>query len=1317
MNNATGKNSWRLSFCYEINWNNTILSVKSRCLQQYYRFLNPRFKSVSPFFRNFAPRFLNFITMKRFLTFTFVFICQLFIGSSVFSQTQRALWGSINGRSDATTAGYKDNNGKVLISWRMLPGDNAETGFDLYRRQGSGSEVKIASNIKGSTNYQDTSASGSENNYYRLTYANQSTTLATYTLPAAQVNGGLPYISIPLRGTTDVSNLSDIIYQANDCSVGDLDGDGQMEVVVKRLLTVLNSDGSVLSDGTGGSDSDTRARHTVIWDAYKLDGTFMWRVKSGPNIILGNSSNFAVVDLDGDGKCEFVTKTGEGTVFGDGAEIGDTDNDGVTDYRSRWPCQHYTGDGPNGYGGPEFFSVVDGTTGRELARANFIARGPEGQTPAQWAADWEANDWKWDPRTSKYAWKLANSLRLGAASFDGQTNQIFLGRGVYGRTIVEGWKYANGKLTRLWKLDTDTSGGNNKDGKPNSAYAGQGNHSFNVADLDGDGKDEVMYGSCAFDDDGTGLWSTGLGHGDANHVGKFLPDREGLQVFHCLETGKTQIALHDAATGATIWSKVADADNDMGRCMVADIDPNSPGCEFWMYGNWVYDQNGNDLGYNCASANMGIWFDGTLTRQLIDGDKIDGSLGRVFTLYRYDMSYNNGSKKNPGFVGDFLGDWREEVIMPSADKVTDIKVFTTWHPTEHKFPWLMTDHTYLMSCINENVGYNQPTNLGYYLGTDLSSDAEAWEAAGSPNVSTWGSKLAAGTYYLYNVESGQFITSGHWWGTHAAVDDDGMPVTLAGSGDSFTISTTAAFSGRYMGSDLYMDNKTAASWIFEKVSGTDNTYTMRLGSDYLTYIGNNNVATTTTPTTAASHWQLIKYSQLVSRLSTATPQNPIDASFYMTNARVRRGWPRAISGTELSDYGDFNTGSEGLYTGGVAAYGQWHKTFDNYQEMTGLPNGVYRIWAKGFYRENSDYPAIPYLYANNETAPLLKMGDIGTENDKNAAKALRDDTYLIGPLSVKVTDGNLRVGVKSDADVDWATFRQFTVLYLGSEEAYAPYAELDQAIAWFEATGDLPYADQSKKPVVPAAATSIEDAQQKTAALTTALRAYIESNGFAEGVPTAQNMTSYIVNPSDPTNNNGWTITGAINNPLNNEPWTNADGNSTHSYFDGGNWGGNSWETAMSQSITLPAGEYLLTVKARAAEAVNAYSLSVGGQSINLPRLGNAGNIFNRGWNDAYVVFESDGSPVTIRIDASSTTLHTWFSISDFRLMQLSAQGIDINNDGRMNYDDVPALIAVMLGRDPDHNYNHVAADVNKDGLITIADATKLINLLKEKGN
>ena len=670
----------------------------------------------------------------------------------------RGLWGSIAAApsSGAINLGdfYQSANGKMLLTWRMLPGDTEDTAFNLWRKMGDNGTWTCVndpskSGKKGikATNYQHAAlATITGDLHYRLTYADQKNCdeyIGEYTMTMEQAKAKRPYISIALQPTEDCSKYPDEFkYQANDCSVADLDGDGQFEIVVKRLLTYYNADGSVKGTSEGAGDSDPRATHVIIWDAYKLDGTLLWRVKSGPNIIPGNSSSVMLGDLDGDGCAEFVLKTGEGTVFGDGKEISDTDGDGITDYRKNWGG-HYTGDKAVKYGGPEYFSVVDGKTGREMARGNFIARGPEGQTPKQWVANWAQNSESWGDGY----WKRANSLRMGLAHFTGKGMQVFLGRGVYARTVVEGWDYTpnttdsqwglEGTLTRLWKFDSAASGGKdkNKDGKLNSAYTGQGNHAFNVADLDGDGLDEVMYGSCAFDNDGTGLWSTGLGHGDANHVGVFQKGYDGLQVYHCLEGGKTEVALHDAKTGKIIWDIVAATAGDQGRCMVADVDPNSPGCEFWKYGNELFDQNGKPLTNSEgerkteSSCNAGIWFDGTLSRQMINEGIINSfSHGRTFTMYRYSVSFNNSTKSNPGWYGDMLGDWREEVIVPSADKLTDIKIFSTWYPTEHRIPWLMTDHTYFMQAIHENVGYNQPTNVGYYLGSDQ-TDAEIWAAA------------------------------------------------------------------------------------------------------------------------------------------------------------------------------------------------------------------------------------------------------------------------------------------------------------------------------------------------------------------------------------------------------------------------------------------------------------------------------------------------------------------------------------------------------------------------------------------------------------
>ena len=694
--------------------------------------------------------------MKANLRFILFVFAGLLVSASITASTkgERKMWASIMDKGDASLGDYKTHTGKLLLSWRMLPTDNWDTKFYLYKGGINATYImREGTKAINATNYQLSTVPSATIVYYLLSEdfytqlglekaptsvtADKRAILKAIALDSVIVDSRLyseklPYLTIPLKSTEDVCSQTKYIkYQANDCSVGDLDGDGEMEVVVKRLLSVYNGNGECISDGTGAGDSDTRARHTIIWDAYKLDGTLLWRVKSGPNIILGNSSAVTLGDLDGDGCAEFVLKTSEGTVFGDGYEIADTDGDNKTDYRDIWPAGHYIGDGPKGYGGPEFFSVVDGKTGKELARANYIARGKEGETPAELAANWEANDWNWDPRKSKYAWKLANSFRMGLASFDGEGLQIFLGRGVYGRTIVEGWRYEPtpsgdfaGTLTRMWKFDTMDEGGRdkNKDGKLNSAYAGQGNHAFNVADLDGDGKDEVMYGSCAFDDDGTGLWTSGLGHGDANHVGRFLPDREGLQVYHCLETGKTMVALHDAKDGKVIWKKDADSDNDMGRCLVSDIDPSSPGCEFWYYGSNAFSQTGEkDLGYKPSSCNMAIWFDGSLSRQLINENIIDSpSNGRTFTMYRYNESFNNTTKSNPGWYGDFLGDWREEVIVPDQTKLADIKIFSTWYPSDYMLPYLMSDHTYMMQCIHQQVGYNQPNHVGgYFLGTGM----------------------------------------------------------------------------------------------------------------------------------------------------------------------------------------------------------------------------------------------------------------------------------------------------------------------------------------------------------------------------------------------------------------------------------------------------------------------------------------------------------------------------------------------------------------------------------------------------------------------
>ena len=314
--------------------------------------------------------------------------------------------------------------------------------------------------------------------------------------------------------------------------------------------------------------------------------------------------------------------------------------------------------------------------------------------------------------------------------------------------------------------------------------------------------------------------------------------------------------------------------------------------------------------------------------------------------------------------------------------------------------------------------------IALFVGGSNSVWAQSWT----------GSAPAEGTtFYLYNVGQQKFLTSGNWWGTHAALDTDGMPVTLTASDGAYKIFDTAVSFGtsKGLGSNAYVDNGSPAAWTFTQVGSTSK-YTLKNDSYYFVSNGKGvPVSTDTEPTTDDGYWQLVTKDQLIANLNNATPSNPIDASFYMTNPRVRRNWPKAIEGTALSDNGSFNAEAEGLYNGGCTSYGQYHKTFDNYQALTGVKNGKYKVTVKGFNRlDGGDNNSAAYLYANDQKVTLKTKGTLAEDNATNATKALVDDTYLSDVVTVTVTDGNLRVGVKSDANCGWTTFAQFTLMFV-----------------------------------------------------------------------------------------------------------------------------------------------------------------------------------------------------------------------------------------------------------------------------------------------
>ncbi len=573
-------------------------------------------------------------------------------------------------------------DGKVYVGWRMLGTDPDDIAFNLYRIIRGGRPVKLNDQpITQSTNYVDTGVNLSRSNFYfvkPVLEGIEQQASAPCALPAN--TPAHPYISIPLQTPAGCT--------PNDASVGDLDGDGEYEIVLHQAPR-------------GRDNSRSGATDEPIFEAYKLDGTLMWRINLGRNIREGaHYTQFIVYDLDGDGKAEFACKTADGTIDGQGNVIGNAD----ADYRNS-----------RGYilQGPEFLTIFDGQTGAALATTDYIPpRHSEtlNPTPQQIEDIWGDD----------YGNRVDRFLAC-IAYLDGEKPSLVMCRGYYTRAVLAAWNFRDGQLTHVWTFDSD-------DGTPgNSGYRGQGNHNLSVGDVDGDGKDEIVYGACAIDHDGTGLYTTGLGHGDAMHLSDIDPDRPGLEVWAIHERPSHPYGanLRDAATGEVIWGQKL---TDPGRGVSLDIDPRHRGYECWA--------NSSDGLYNCRgekisdakprSCNMGIWWDGDVIREILDGTRIDkwdysnGTAERLLSGEDYDCVRNNGTKSNPCICADILGDWREEVIWRTSDN-TELRIFTTTIPTDRRFYTLMHDPVYRLSVAWQNVAYNQPTQPGFYFGEGMTA--------------------------------------------------------------------------------------------------------------------------------------------------------------------------------------------------------------------------------------------------------------------------------------------------------------------------------------------------------------------------------------------------------------------------------------------------------------------------------------------------------------------------------------------------------------------------------------------------------------------
>ncbi len=560
----------------------------------------------------------------------------------------------------------------MLVSWRSLATDSENTIFKLYKN----GEFIADIDKDAPTNYFVDGATAADtftiDTFMDGIMVEFAQTAIILNNKSTGQSGGYMEISLDPPAEQVMPDGTTCTYTPNDTSVGDIDGDGQYELFVK--WDPSNSQDNANSGYTG----------SVFIDCYRLDGTRVWRIDLGKNIRAGaHYTQFMVYDFDGDGNAEMVCKTADGTTDGTGKVIGSS----TADYR---------GEDGRIINGPEYLTLFDGKTG---AVKDSIDYEPQRGDVGSWGDTWG---------------NRCDRMLATVAYLDGEKPSVVMGRGYYARTAVVAYDIVDGKFVKRWIYDTGTN-------ESDPAFH-QGNHSLIAMDADSDGKDEIVYGSVCFDDNGTVLWCTNLGHGDCMQAGDLFPERPGLEVFQVHE-GEKCGEVHDAATGE-ILHKV-DGTGDVGRGIALNLTAEYPGCEFASVADgmiYYYNPSSGKVestgtAWSDAikwSMNSAIWWDETLEREAMDRTMIEKwGKYRVFTG---EGSYNNASKSNACLTADVFGDWREEVITRNAEG-TKLYIFETTFETDVKLFTLMHDSQYRCGVATENTGYNQAPNTSFFLGT------------------------------------------------------------------------------------------------------------------------------------------------------------------------------------------------------------------------------------------------------------------------------------------------------------------------------------------------------------------------------------------------------------------------------------------------------------------------------------------------------------------------------------------------------------------------------------------------------------------------
>ena len=652
-------------------------------------------------------------------------------------QMEKLNRGLIAVKTTADTRGQAVNG--VYLSWRLLGDESLENqAFDIYK---NGTKIHTTG-VHDATNWIDTSGTASDK--YKVVKAGEDASKETEVTPTSNNNcaksnevgngnsekNSFTYVDIPISRPDPVERMGDGKISnyytvdksheggANDASVGDLDGDGNYEIVLKWDPT--DSKDSAGADFTGNA----------YIDAYKIDPNndgYMWRIDLGKNVTSGaHYTQFLVYDFDGDGKSEVAMKTAPGTVDGTGhyvTEVGDTDEIRNTDNTKSYIGTSGRLKGKNPF--TQYLTIFDGETGAALYTTDYIPYDA-------------AEDQYWGDGKAKY--NRSERYLAAVAYLDGIHPSIVMCRGYYHDSVIRAYTWDGTELTMQWEHK-------GKKSASSTTLYGQGNHNLSVGDIDNDGKDEIVYGSAALDDDGkTVLGNTGLGHGDAMHMSDF--NNDGTQeVFSVKEEQFKKYAedLRVASTGKHFWSsgKLVTSD-DNGRGVMDNIDddyakthPNALAIG-WSSGIAnAHDLNGDDVAAKPAGAGSGtfdnflVYWDGDLSRELLDANIIQKYYAATGTTKRFygpsdgytltGGSTNNYSKRNPSLVADIWGDWREEIIMPvnkgSATDQAYLRIYTSTMPTDYRITTLMHDCQYRLSVAWQNVGYNQPTHASYYIGS------------------------------------------------------------------------------------------------------------------------------------------------------------------------------------------------------------------------------------------------------------------------------------------------------------------------------------------------------------------------------------------------------------------------------------------------------------------------------------------------------------------------------------------------------------------------------------------------------------------------